>query len=297
MKKKIGILSLILVFIFSFTSIYASTKTYERDENNLELKSVITVTDRVKKAAMATPKVDEKEKVYDFGNLISDSDEQKLYSLISKYISTYNFDMAVVTISDNNKSNAMNYADDFYDYNDFGIGTDYSGILFLIDMDTREMWISTTGKAIRMYTDYRIDKILDECYYEIKKENYYETAKAFIDEASRWAEKGYPAANEANDVEFEFFPTLIFSGVFALIFMLIFIGINKKKHTTIAKATEAKQYLVKNSFIITNKNDRFLRTRTVKHYCPPSSSSGGGGGSSTHSGSSGISHGGGGRHF
>ena len=130
----------------------------------------------------------------------------------------------------------------------------------------------------------------------IKLEDYYATAKAFIDEAAKWAEKGYPDPKEANDVEFSLFPTLIFSGVFALIFMLIFIGINKKKHTTIAKATQAREYLVKNSFVLTAQNNVFLRTRTVKTYCPPSSSSSGGH-SSTHSGSSGISHGGGGRHF
>ena len=297
MKKKISILGLLLVFAFSFTSIYASTTTYTRSESNLasELKPEIKITEKVVKAAMSTPKVNAKEKVYDFGNLIDDSKEQQLYSAISEYISKYNFDMAVVTIDDNNKKSAMEYADDFYDYNDFGIGTDYSGILFLIDMDNRKMWISTTGKAIKMYTDYRIDKILDETYVQIKKENYYKTAKAFIDEAAKWAEKGYPTANEASDVQFSFFPTLIFSGVFALIFMLIFIGINKKKHTTIAKATEAKEYLVKNSFVVTNQNNVFLRTRTIKTYCPPSSSSGGG--SSTHSGSSGFSHGGGGRSF
>ena len=46
---------------------------------------------------------------------------------------------------------------------------------------------------------------------------------------------------------------------------------------------------------ITSRNDVFLTTHTSKVYVPPSNSSGGG--SSTHFGSSGRSHGGGGRSF
>ena len=56
--------------------------------------------------------------------------------------------------------------------------------------------------------------------------------------------------------------------------------------------------MVVDSFSLSSKLDKFLTTNTVSIYIPPANDYGsGGGGSSTHSGSSGISHGGGGRSF
>ena len=41
----------------------------------------------------------------------------------------------VVITSNLNGFSLSNYAYNFYDYNDFGIGSSYDGVLFLIDMD------------------------------------------------------------------------------------------------------------------------------------------------------------------
>lgn len=290
--KKIILGIIFSLCILTNNIIYGSTKTYERTVENLGISDDIKITQTVIRAALKTPKVDASEKIYDFANLFTDVEEELLYDDVLEFISKHNLDMAIVTIDDNNKYSAMEYADDFYDYNDFGIGSDHSGLLFLIDMDTREMWISTTGNAIAMYTDYRIDNILDECYNYISNKNYYKTADAFIETADKYANKGIPTRNE---IEVEFVPVLFIGGFFSLIFSIIFVSINKSKHTTIRKATEAEHYLVKNSFNVTDKKDVFISTHTNKIYDPPSSSSGGG--SSTHHSSSGRSHGGGGRRF
>ena len=47
----------------------------------------------------------------------------------------------------------QDYADDFFDYNDYGMGEDKSGILFLITMSERKWCISTHGEAIQIFTD------------------------------------------------------------------------------------------------------------------------------------------------
>ena len=72
------------------------------------------------------------------------------------------------------------YADDFYDYNSFGLGDDHSGLLFLVDMKNREIYISTTGKAMDMYNDIRIDKILDAIYTEFGSDKYFEGITKFM---------------------------------------------------------------------------------------------------------------------
>lgn len=302
--KKYFVLVLMMTVIFN-TSVFASTNTYTRTENDLKINSSIKVTESVKKAALATPKVDASEKVYDFAGLLTDSEELNLYNKIMTFINTYNMDMAVVTINTNSKASAMAYADDFYDYNDFGLGSTFDGLLFLIDMDNREMWISTTGEAIIMYDDYRIDKILDETYNYISSKKYYKCAEAFVEKASTYASSGTPSSNSnykidenGNYVRINSKNTFPIFGIlaFSLIVSSIFIGISCSRHKTIKKATQAKHYLVKDSFKLTENEDRFITTHTSKVYDPPSSSRSGGG-SSTHHSSSGRSHGGGGRKF
>lgn len=306
-NKKTNILFILIILLWLPINCFASTTTYPRTDSNLQIRSSISVTNKVKRAVLATPKVDASEKVYDFANLFTDTQESSLYQLIKNFITTYSMDMVIVTINSNNKSSAMAYADDFYDYNDFGKGTTYDGLLFLIDMDTREMWISTTGQAILMYNDNRIDAILDSSYSYIKSQKYFECAKAFITKSSSFAQQGIPSNNKNYEIDnkgnykkkstnliqdFPLFPAIIISFILSAITVII----ARSKHKTIRKATQAKNYIIQNSINITRKEDRFLTSHTTKVYNPPSSSSSSGG-SSTHSSSSGSSHGGGGRSF
>lgn len=306
-NKKIFIILFLIIILFFNTKVFSSTTTYPRTTDNLGIHSSIKVTNKVKQAALSTPKVNASEKIYDFANLFTNTEESNLYTLINDFITNYNLDMVIVTINNNNKSSAMEYADDFYDYNDFGKGSTFDGLLFLIDMDTREMWISTTGQAILIYNDNRIDTILDNAYTHISSQKYFECAKSFIVKSSYFAKKGIPSNNKDYTIDsngdyvkksssflesFPILPSLIISFILSLITVLV----ARSKHKTIKKATEANNYLIKNSINITNKTDNFISTNTTKVYDPPSSSSSSGG-SSSHRSSSGRSHSGGGRRF
>jgi len=60
----------------------------------------------------------------------------------------------VIVITDNTQGkSSRDFADDFYDYNGYGIGTRKSGLLMLVNMQNREIWISTCGDAIDIFTD------------------------------------------------------------------------------------------------------------------------------------------------
>lgn len=258
--------------------------------------------------AFATPNstvpiVDNSTKVYDFADLLSTTEEDSLYNSIVEFIQTYNLDMAVVTIN-HNFTSAMRYADDFYDYNGFGVGATNDGLLFLIDMDNREMYITTTGTAQLVYDDYRINKILDATYAEIINQDYYGCAGEFVRLSQDYASLGIPDSNKYADIDeygdyyvtttnnksVNFEVAFVIAGIITLIFMIISLS----KHRMIKKASEAKHYL--KNIRITNRVDNFLHTHTSKVYIPPANTSSGGG-SSTHHSSSGRSHGGGGRRF
>ena len=251
--------------------------------------------------------VDTSEKVYDFANVLTTEEKELLKEKIDKYIETYNMDMAVVTVRYHNYSSTMAYADAFYDTNGFGIGSKKDGLVCVIDFSTGhdDFWISTTGEAIRMYDDARIDRILDamdDVYYR-DKTDYYNMFVSFIEKSSYYASLGIPKSNENVRIDdycmpyeikpFPWFKISIASLITSTIIVLVLIFRNKMVH----KAKNADEYIDKGSINITNRVDQFVTTNTTRvRVSSPSSGGGGGhaGGSSFHSSGGGF-HGGGGR--
>ena len=68
----------------------------------------------------------------------------------------------------------MAYADDFYDYNDYGMGDDNSGILLLLTMSERKWKMSTHGDAIRIFTDAGQEYMSDKFVSSLTDGDYYE---------------------------------------------------------------------------------------------------------------------------
>lgn len=301
MRKFKYLLLIVVLFGFGIIPVSASTNTFIRTEDNLLISSDITVTSKNLDNILNTPAVDASEKVYDFADLLTPSEEKQIYNRVQKFIEKTDFDLAIVTISENNKSSAMEYADDFYDYNDFGMDSEYSGILFLVDMDTRESYMSSTGKAISMYSDYRIDTTLDAIYQEFSNGNYVNGITKFVTIIENYDTIGLPSNKDSkyairDDGEvYRKFPWLIVLGVPSAITAIV-IGILIHKNKLVRVATSSREYLDKDSLKIKTLSDRLISTNTVA--IPISTSSGGSsGGSSHHSGSSGRSHGGGGHRF
>lgn len=236
-------------------------------------------------------------KVYDYASKLTIEEENKLKEQIDEFIKTYNMDMVIVTVNYHEKNSTMKYADDFYDYNDFGIGDTKDGLIFVLDFKLSEFYISTTGEAIRMYDDYRIEKMLD--HIELYKGNYYKMCETFIKSSSEFAKKGIPTSNSGYEINnngdlvrirhFPIIQILIIDIIVTSITMLILIN----KHKMIRKSVNANYYIDDGSLKINKKSDVFLTTHTTSVRINTETSHSGG--SSTHHSSSGRSHGGGGR--
>lgn len=299
MKKFLLILACL---ILNINTVCASINTYERTEDNLRIDSRIEVTSSNKANILATPSVDASEKVYDFADLFTTEEEKQLYLEVMDYINNYEMDLVIVTTNYIHTSDTRNYGMDFYDYNDFGFTNKKNGILLVIDMQNRRYEMVTTGEAILMYDDARVNSILDDMFEDIKNETYYNGCAKFIQKASDYAKKGIPSSNKHSSID-EYgnittdYPlpwimiTLISAGA-TLVIMLILVHKNKM----VKKATTAKEYLVNDTLKIDSLQD-FLIDSNISRVKIDHSSSSSGGGSSTSSGSSGSSHGGGGRSF
>lgn len=247
------------------------------------------------------------EAVYDDAGLLSDEEQQALSEAVTGVEQTTGWEIFAVTTDDAQGKTTREYADDFYDTN--AAGDD--GIVFLIDMDNREVTISTAGEAIYYLNDDRIDNILDNCYGYVVDGEYAECFSSMLNDAEAYYDKGIPSNAHTYDEEtgkVHYYHVLtageiLFSVVLAAaVFAAIFFGITGKYRLKFGGGYQY-DYHAFGKVNLSNQEDRFVN-EVVTHRRIQTSSSGGSSGGSSHSGrstvhhsSSGRSHGGGSRKF
>lgn len=224
---------------------------------------------------------DTEERVFDNADLLSDSEENILRQDIKERSEILETDIIFVTIDDAEGKSSMEYADDFYDQHSFGYDKEHgSGVLVLLDMDNREVWISTSGGAINEISDGDIDNILDNTMDYVTEKEYYMFFSNSLDEIE----------TSMGNV-FTYLQNPLISGIIALAVSGIIILIMSQSGKT-SVTVNGRTYMEENSFDLKNKTDLFTHTTTVKHKIETANT-----GSSTHTSSGGYSHGGGGRSF
>ena len=175
-----------IVFVFSFffftISVSASDVTYPRTRDNLLVPEDVVVDSENLNDILKTPCVDAKEKIYDFADLYTDSQEKRLYEQLMEYIHNTDVDAAIVTTKDLTGKTITEYAYHFYDYNGFAD----SGVLFVIYIGTYEpqIFMANNGPKdsilFQVYTDERVAQILEYVYRDISLQNYYHAMEDYI---------------------------------------------------------------------------------------------------------------------
>lgn len=247
----------------------------------------------------------DKQLVYDDANIFTSGEIEKLEKDANALSNEYNMDIVIVTTNDAQGKSPRDYADDFFDYNGFGVGPDYDGILFLIDMDNREAYISTSGIGIRYLTDVRIESVLDIVYDEgLSKGDFYGAANGFLLGTRQHLETGIPEGqyNEPEKVKIPNRLTvmdIIISLIGGTVVGGVFYGSTKARYRT-PRRGNPYSYRANSIVNLTTRNDRLINSFvTTRHIPKPPSNTGGSsiGRSTTHRSSSGRTHGGGGRKF
>lgn len=293
--KKIFVLFISLFLLV--LPVYASTNTYSRTTTDLKVPKKIKYKSSMEHNVLLTPSVNANEKIYDFAELLTEEEEKQLYDKVKEFIANTNLDLAIVTINTNVKDSTQEYADDFYDYNDFSI----DGLAFVIDMQNRIFYISTAGKAMLYYDDYRVEYILSALDQEMYNHEYFNACNTLISQLTEYYNHGFSDNADKYVVigtqiyrKTPYLLLSIIAVVSATIGTLILALRNKK----IKLATNSNDYFDNKSFEITKDTKEFISSNTSRVYIPPADSGGGGSsGGGFHSGSSGASHGGGGHRF
>lgn len=269
--------------------------------------------------------------VYDFEELFEDLDAANLNSRIDKIVAKYSVDVAILTVDSLDGKTAEEYADDYFDYNDFGIGKNRDGILLLLSKSERVWHITTHGYAIFAFPDAYLDAMADEIVPYLSDGDWYGAASSFVSDCDTYLERAYDDPSGTTPDNFDpddfspidtsdpspdsydhiplgiYWNWVAYALVIGLIVAVIVMTVMKSGMKSVRMKAEASDYVREGSFDLTESNDTYLYRTVTKTEKPKdddkgSGSSGGGFGSggnfsSTHTSSSGSTHGGRGGSF
>ena len=236
-------------------------------------------------------------RMVDYADVLTDDEETELEDILNEISERQKLDVVVATVPSLEGKTPMEYADDFYDYNGYGIGPQRDGIILLLSMEQRDWWISTTGHGITVFTDAGIRYLSEQFLPYFGEDEYLDGFKEF----ASWSDQFITEANENEPYDSENLPKekagirwVFYSIIMGFMISFLIACIKKSNMKSIVQQHSAQEYTREGSVNMTYRNDRFIRRYTTSRKIEKSSSSSG---SSTHTSSSGSSHGGGGGKF
>ncbi|MCI6042750.1 TPM domain-containing protein [bacterium] len=236
--------------------------------------------------------------VVDQADILTSQEEQAIGNRIEEMSEKWKQDFVVVTTYDAEGKDSEEYADDYYDDH----GYQENGILYLVDLDNSNVWISTSGSMIRFLTDSRIDRVIDAGYSQLKSQNYGEGFLAMLDQTDTYMEAGILDNQYTYDVETgkvnRHYGLTAGEIIVALLVGLacggIFFGVINARYK-MRTGTYTYPFREKGKIQLIRRDDIFVNQTVTRRRIERNPPSGGGGRSSVHTSGSGRSHGGGGR--
>lgn len=215
--------------------------------------------------------------VNDYANLFTSTQRRELAARADSFRDNYGLDVVILTAPDLYGKSAMSFADDFYDNN----GYSPDGVLFLVDMGSRQWHISTSGTAIQALSDRDLEYIEERVVPFLSEGRYYDAFIRFLEILP-----GRLAIEGESSVSFGL--ALLAGAAVAGISLLVM----RSTMNTGNPQRSAANYQKEGSYRLRLHQDLFLYSNVSKRPRPQNN-----GGSTTHRGSSGGSHGGRGGRF
>ncbi len=242
-------------------------------------------------------------RLVDDAGLLTDAQADRLLDQLDEISQRQKSDIVVVTKNSLDGKSPMEFADDFYDSNDYGYGAQKDGVLFLISMAERDWHISTAGFGITAVTDAGISYMSERFLGELSDGEYAKAFRIFADLCDDFLTQA--RENEPYDVgnlpkkPFPAVRNLAIALGAGLLLAFFAAEVMRGRLRTVRSQQTAGSYVKAGSFKLTRKSDLFLyrqitRVKKPEDHDGPKHS---GGGSHTHTSSSGRTHGGGGGKF
>lgn len=228
-------------------------------------------------------------RLVDEADILTDAQEAETIAMLDKLSTECEFDIVIVAVDSMEGQDAESYADDYFEYNGYGMGENYDGALLLLSMEERQWHISTCGYGIAALSDNDLYQIEEEMVPYLSSGDYMEAFENFawlcagyVTEAQEAGVTYSESESEGMGIGLAVVCCLVAGFLLAFIPMLLM----KKKMKSVRVRNEATEYMDLGSRRITRSHDRFLYHTINRVYTPKQEHS------STHTGSSGRSHGG-----
>ncbi len=240
-------------------------------------------------------------RVVDDADIFSDDEEEDLTSRIEELISKYDRDFVIYTTDSSYGFTHQILAADFYQFNGYGLGDDYSGSVLMVCMESgnRGWYTAIRGESRSYYDEDIINAIDDGIYPDMADGYYYDAMCTYINEIDELYDTGTLSTTSSSSGGSSIMFSLIVAMVVGVIVGAIVLTVLYSSMKKVRLATEADKYIVNDSINIRVSHDYYLYS-TVTRVKRENKSSGGGGGSSyssDYSSSGGGSFSGGGRSF
>jgi len=249
-------------------------------------------------------------RLVDEAELLSSTEQAEILRRLDEISNREQFGVAIVTVPDYRTardvpqiSNADPhiFAYDFFIHYRYGFGADEDGIILLISMDMRDVYIATSGFGTVAFTDAGWNRILDQMIPNLSDGDFYSAFHLFIDLVEEYlaqARQGeaFDVGNMPREITIMNFIIPLGIGVVGSGIIMFFWASGLK---SVRSQNLATNYVRDGSLQIPIRTERFLFRNVVRRPRPKQNNSGGGGmgGSTIRTGSGGGSFGGGGRRF
>ena len=239
----------------------------------------------------------------DSADVLTAEEDSELEDALEELSLRQSFDVTIATVESLESvgyDSMEAYADDLYDYCQFGYGPDMDGVLLLVSVGDRKWHISTCGYGITAFTDAGIQYLGEQMKPFMAEGDYAAAFRTFV----QWSDAYIDAARAGRPYDVKTLPRdplspmyLVLAVGIGLVLAWVVVSVMKSQLRSVAIQENAASYVREGSMNLTNSRELFLYRDVHRTERPKESSSSDSGGSSTHTSSSGTTHGGGGGSF
>ena len=239
----------------------------------------------------------------DSAEVLTEDEDSELEASLEELSVRQSFDVTIATIDSlesEGYTSMEEYADDLYDYCQFGYGADRDGVLLLVSTGDRKWHISTCGYGITAFTDAGIQYLGEQMTPFMADGDYAGAFRTFV----QWSDTYIDAARAGHPYDVNNLPReplspmyLVLALGIGLVLAWVVVSVMKSQLRSVAFQENAASYVREGSMNLTNSRELFLYRDVQRTEHVEAKDSDSSGGSSTHTSSSGTTHGGGGGSF
>lgn len=233
------------------------------------------------------PKVDSSLHVHDLAGYLTGDQKKTLERYAQKISDSSGYPLVIVLTDDNLGRKPKVYSMDFYHANNYGVGQEKSGMIFVVNRNERKIDMRTFGEVRKIFNKHNTNYVLDVAVEALladdtdvygSSEDFVAGAQYIYDEWYAYIDQhGKPPVSVLKTHRFNLpIPVFLLIGFgLATAVVLIILFFHKK---SIPQAVSAHQYMVGKKPNYSESKDSFIRSYTNRTVRVDKSSSGGGGG-------------------